>query len=116
MPQFAWAMARVAARRARFSTHLLEVNRMELSLRVVAWLLEMARSHHEVGRNQVTVPARLTQSDLAEMVGASREHVNKAVSSLRAQGIVSFSTTQRLTIHDMARLQQMLDTFTPPPA
>lgn len=113
-PRFAWAMGRLAARRARFSTRVIEINRLEVSLRVVAWLLEIARPHCTPDSNCAVVPTRLTQTNLAEMVGASRERVNDVVGALKKQGVLSFDTTQHLTIHDLARLQTMLDTLTPP--
>ena len=57
------------------------------------------------GEVEIGVP--LTQVDLASMVGATRESVNKAMTALRAQNLVRVDGT-RLIVVDPAGLQQMV--------
>jgi len=38
---------------------------------------------------EVTIPLRLTQSDLGEIVGASRERVNQVVVELKQRGLIA---------------------------
>jgi CRP-like cAMP-binding protein len=54
---------------------------------------------------EITIP--LTQVDLATMVGATRESVNKGVSILRTQGLIDFDGN-RWFIQDPDGLQQIL--------
>jgi len=57
------------------------------------------------GEVEIGIP--LTQVDLASMVGATRESVNKALSALRAQNLVRVDGT-RLIVVNPAGLQQMV--------
>ena len=57
------------------------------------------------GEVEIGIP--LTQVDLASMVGATRESVNKAMTALRAQNLVRVDGT-RLIVVDPAGLQQMV--------
>lgn len=95
------------AQRTRFSTRLLEQENLRLSLRVVNWLLEIARPYIDSNSNEVTAPLRLTQNNLAEMVGGSREKVGKVLCWLKVRGIISFSSAHHLTIHDVQQLQSL---------
>ena len=57
--------------------------------------------------SEVEIGVPLTQVDLASMVGATRESVNKAMTALRAQNLVRVDGT-RLIVVDPAGLQQMV--------
>src|SRR3972149_6568067 len=48
----------------------------------------LARSHGTAAADGVRLPPRLTQEELARMVGATRESVNRTLSSLAARGLV----------------------------
>jgi CRP-like cAMP-binding protein len=50
---------------------------------------------------------QLTQSDLAELVGASRERVNQVMVDFRSKGYVTVDSSHRVIVHqpsDLARL------------
>jgi CRP-like cAMP-binding protein len=47
---------------------------------------------------------RLTQTDLAALVGASRVSVNQALGQFRKRGAISFGTDGRVRIHDEVAL------------
>ena len=52
------------------------------------------------------VDIRLTQSDLADVIGASRERVNKAMGVLRRAELVDLRADQRIAILDREGLQR----------
>jgi CRP-like cAMP-binding protein len=49
---------------------------------------------------------RLTQSDLAALVGASRVSVNQAMGRLRKRGVISTAEDGRLIVHDEEALSR----------
>lgn len=48
----------------------------------------------------ISIPVRLTQSDLANLVGATRESVNKIIVSYKERGFLSAGRDHRWTIHN----------------
>ncbi|TAK20313.1 MAG: Crp/Fnr family transcriptional regulator [Chloroflexota bacterium] len=58
------------------------------------------------GRIEIDLP--LTQQDLANLVGASRESVNKAMKDFRAKGYVTVMQ-QRITVNDRAALRASVE-------
>lgn len=48
----------------------------------------------------ISIPVRLTQGDLASLIGATRESVNKIIVSYKERGYVSASRDHRWTIHN----------------
>lgn len=58
------------------------------SQRLAATLLELAREHGISDAQGVLVPLRLSQQDMANLIGVTRESVNLALSDFRRQGLV----------------------------
>jgi CRP/FNR family transcriptional regulator len=58
------------------------------SQRLAATLLELAREHGVSDAHGVLVPLRLSQQDLANLIGVTRESVNLALSDFRRRGLV----------------------------
>ncbi len=58
------------------------------SQRLAATLLELAREHGVSDAQGVLVPLRLSQQDLANLIGVTRESVNLALSDFRRRGLV----------------------------
>ena len=52
----------------------------------------------------ISIPIRLTQSDLASLIGASRERVNQIVTLYKRRGYISVDRNYRITVHDEAAL------------
>jgi CRP/FNR family transcriptional regulator len=78
----------VAARLHRTEAALEEALVHDVPSRVSLRLRELARSHGTPGAEGVRLPPRLTQEELARMVGASRESVNRSLTSLTARGLL----------------------------
>lgn len=80
---------------------ILSLSSLDVNGRVARQLLAFARRYDVGGGQQgVRIPLRLPQSDLAALVGASRERVNRFIVSLKSQGVVSVDSRLRITVHD----------------
>ena len=54
----------------------------------------------------IRIPIRLTQNDMAGMVGASRVSVNKVLVHYKERKYISIDPASRITVHDQAALAQ----------
>lgn len=111
-PQLQRNLLRVLTRRVRLSTEQIQAlatldvpGKVERQLLVFADQYGVPREGR-AGKKAVEIPMRLTQSDLAGMVGASRERVNQAFSSMKERGLIAVSNTYRITIQDLDRLRR----------
>jgi CRP/FNR family cyclic AMP-dependent transcriptional regulator len=76
---------------------------LDLAGRLAKLLLQLAEKY---GRAQDGVlDRRLTQSDLAAMIGASRPAVNRALQSLAARGLIALQD-HAIVIRDVAGLRK----------
>ena len=78
----------IAARLHHTAAALEEALAHDVPTRVSLRLRDLARSHGIVGTGGVRLPARLTQEELARMVGATRESVNRSLAGLSARGLL----------------------------
>jgi CRP-like cAMP-binding protein len=68
--------------------------------RVARQLLAFAERYGRNIAEGIQVRIVLTQSDLADLVGASRKRVNQAMVFFKEQGLVSTDTEGRFIIHN----------------
>lgn len=73
----------------------------------VAWALLQLAERHGVDRRGVEIDIDMTQTELASMVGATRERVNRALASFRAQGLVEIRG-KKIALLDTMRLRQRI--------
>ncbi|MCK4388990.1 MAG: Crp/Fnr family transcriptional regulator [Desulfobacterales bacterium] len=78
---------------------------LNISSRFAKKLIELAEIYGRQEADAILIDLRLTQKDLASMVGATRESINKELRVLREKGLVSISEGA-IRIHDMARLKR----------
>ena len=91
-PPLAMAVARTAAAEARSArARLIEVVTLDVSQRLARRLLELGErfGRRSLGSARTTIALGLTQQDLADLVGAARESVSKALRSFAANGLVA---------------------------
>src|SRR5262245_392478 len=93
----------IASRLHRTSVALEDALTADVPGRVAGRLRELAAHHGEPGPAGVRLRVPLTQDELARMVGASRESVNRTVGALSARGVLR-SRGGRVTIADPAAL------------
>ncbi len=75
--------------------------------RVAKKLLELAESHGAPIEDGIRIDMRLTQQDLAAMVGASRESVNKVLGYFTDRGYIS-TDKRRISLHRVADLKRRI--------
>ena len=86
-PQIAMQLLRVVARRLRrTNTMLADLIFVDVPGRVAKQLLQLAQRFGSVEGGQLRVTHDLTQEELAQLVGASRETVNKALADFASRG------------------------------
>ncbi|PWW65758.1 Crp/Fnr family transcriptional regulator [Actinokineospora spheciospongiae] len=73
--------------------------------RLAALLLELHDRYGRRAPDGVTITLRVTQSDLAGLISASREAVTRALRPLRDRGVLT-TGRQRLVIHDVEALRR----------
>lgn len=74
--------------------------------RLATRLLELADRFGQPDAGGVEIDARLTQQELADMIGTSRETLATTISSLRERGIVQMEN-HRVAVLDMERLRKL---------
>ncbi|GAA0334639.1 hypothetical protein GCM10009087_51200 [Sphingomonas oligophenolica] len=88
-PSFSYAVMRLLAFQMRSAAfHYVNRNLDNLQTRVVSRLLQMLPPADAAGS---AITLRLSQADLALMVGGSRQHVNRVIKRLEGLGLVSVS-------------------------
>jgi CRP/FNR family cyclic AMP-dependent transcriptional regulator len=101
-------LVRLLANRLRFANEQIQaLCTLDVSGRVARQILALADRYgsRETG-GEVRIPIRLTQSDLAEIVGASRERVNQVIVELKTQGAIAVDPDHRIRVlrrDDLAR-------------
>jgi len=86
-PAIALQLLRVLARRLRrTNTMLADLIFVDVPGRVAKQLLQLAQQFGSVDSGQLRVTHDLTQEELAQLVGASRETVNKALADFAQRG------------------------------
>jgi CRP/FNR family cyclic AMP-dependent transcriptional regulator len=108
MPALAYNVARILSRRLRdANAHVRTLVTLDVEGRVAQQLLSLAAACGEDtpggGRR---IPIRLTQSDLAGLVGASRVRVNQVLSTYRQAGLISVECGYRFVLHDPSGLEE----------
>lgn len=107
-PQLALAMLKIMARRLRAAQEKV----MSLALhdavrRVATTLLRLAEEHGVAEPEGLRLNLNLTNQDLANLAGTSRETVSRTLSDFRRRGIVRFSGQQVLILNR----RRLLETF-----
>lgn len=72
----------------RLNSQLSDVFFLDLPARLARTLLNLAEQHGRVTVNGIVIDLSLTQTDLAEMTGATRVSINKAIGRFRREGWV----------------------------
>jgi CRP-like cAMP-binding protein len=95
-------LVRLLSHRLRFANETIQaLCTLDVTGRVARQILAMAdRYGNPEAGGEVRIPLRLTQSDLGEIVGASRERVNQVVVDFKQQGLISVDPGHRIRVHD----------------
>jgi CRP/FNR family cyclic AMP-dependent transcriptional regulator len=107
-PRIAIHMMEALSQRLRNTDKMVE-NLIFLDVygRVAKKLLELAELHGVATEHGMRIDMRLTQQELAAMVGASRESVNKVLGYFTDKGYIS-TDKHRITLHRPDELKQRI--------
>ena len=111
MPILSQNLIRILSSRLRSSTNNIQaLAALDVSGRLVHQILAFADRYGITGPDGKTIiPIRLTQNDLAGLVGASRKRVNQAIVELKRCGCISIDAGYHITILDRAGLERCLE-------
>jgi CRP-like cAMP-binding protein len=99
----------ILTRRLRLSTEQIQaLCTLDVYGRVARQLLAFADLYGRAATNGIQIPIRLTQSDIAGLVGASRERVNQVFVALKDSKLIISDASHRITILDDKRLREIL--------
>ena len=91
--------------RLRKTDELLEdLSFLNIPARLAKKLLEIGKAFGRMEGETLTINHKLTQKDLADMVGSTRESINKELRVLQEKGLISI-TNSIISIHDTRRLK-----------
>jgi CRP/FNR family cyclic AMP-dependent transcriptional regulator len=97
-------LAALAGELRRLTTHVAELHFLDLTGRLAARLARLAAEHGErLPNGSIRLDAPLTQSDLAAMIGATRQSVNKLLGEFEADGLLRIERDSIL-VPDLERL------------
>ncbi|MBC8101927.1 MAG: Crp/Fnr family transcriptional regulator [Cytophagales bacterium] len=109
MPGIAVSLLRQLAGRLRRSTSWIRaLSSQDVYGRIAQQLIFLSDTHGiDVSSGGRRIALRLTQNDLAGIVGASRESVNKAVGYFKGKGYISVdAASYHITVHDRPALEK----------
>jgi CRP/FNR family cyclic AMP-dependent transcriptional regulator len=98
-------LIRLLANRLRFANEQIQaLCTLDVPGRVARQILALADRYGSPPpgekAGQVAIPLRLTQSDLGEIVGASRERVNQVIVEFKQRGFIQVNADHRIQVLD----------------
>jgi CRP/FNR family cyclic AMP-dependent transcriptional regulator len=111
MPQLGVNLLRLFAGRMRMSNAQIQaLAALDVYGRVARQLLVLADEYGERRTDgTIHLPLRLTQSDFAGLIGASRARVNKVLGEFREWGYIRTDANQRMTLLDVQGLKSYFE-------
>ena len=101
MPRLTLNLTEILSRRLRIANERIKaLATLDVYGRVAQHLLVLATEYGETVDSGTRIPIRLTQGDLASLVGASRVRVNQALVQLKKRGGISTDQHHHITVHD----------------
>lgn len=103
-------LVRELAARLRAANDMIRaLTTLDVSGRVARQLLVLGDHYGEPvdGAADVRIALALNQREIADVVGATRERVNRVLVALKRQGTISVDSHHRITLHDREALRRM---------
>ena len=106
MPQLANNLLRLLSHRLRLANEQIQsLATKDVESRVARQILALVKTYgHQTETGDWQLPIRLTQSDLACLIGATRERVNQVMASYKHRQYLSSDKKHHLTIHNLGAL------------
>ncbi len=104
--QLSFNLVRLLSKRLRLANEQIQaLSSLDVRGRVARQLLAFAQRYGEANQKvEIRIPLRLTQTDLASLVGASRERVNQVVVEFKEKKFISVDAKHHITVHDLQAL------------
>jgi CRP-like cAMP-binding protein len=107
MPALAMNLMRILSSRLRLADATIQsLAAMDIRGRVARQILALAREYGRVTDDGIYIPLSLTQSDLADIVGASRVRINQILMEYRQSGYISVDVHHHVTIRNREALAE----------
>ena len=107
MPAIGLALlTELSGRLRRANSWIRSLSSQDVYGRIAQQLLQLSELHGTDVPGGRRIGLRLTQNDIAALVGASRESVNKAVGFYKTKGYITVDTTYHITVHDRSALEK----------
>jgi CRP/FNR family cyclic AMP-dependent transcriptional regulator len=108
MPALTYSLASMLSRRLRVANAQIQsLATHDVFGRVARQLLVLADEYGQPAQDgSVRIPIRLTQSDIAGLIGATRVRVNQVLAWFKERGHISVDHDYRITIHNSEALAQ----------
>lgn len=104
-PEFAQNLVRMLSSRLRMANEQIQsLSSLDVAGRLARQLLAFAERYGESTPEGTKIGLRLTQTDLAELVGASRERVNQVMVDFRQKGYLTVDSSHHIQLHQPAEL------------
>ena len=108
-PQVAMDLLAVLSRMVRRVTqHVHDAAFLDARARLARVLLDLARTQGQPGPEGGVVIPKLTQAELANLCGVTRESANKWLTAYKREGVLTYEGGQ-ITLLDLERLRQDLE-------
>ena len=108
IPEFSNNLVRLLCARLRLANEQIQsLSSLDVAGRVARQLLAFAERYGLPEEGGTRISLRLTQSDLAQLVGASRERVNQIMVDLRQKGLIALEPGQQVVVRDPAGLARI---------
>ncbi len=106
IPAITYNLVQILSNRLRLANEQIQsLATLDVYGRVARQLLAFAEKYGQpTGDGHTFIPIRLTQSDLADLVGASRERINQVVVSYKRKKYISVDSNYRITIRNQEAL------------
>jgi CRP/FNR family cyclic AMP-dependent transcriptional regulator len=99
-PPIARNLVKILSARVRLSDQMIQsLATLDVNGRVARQLLAFAERYGRDADGMVKIRITLTQSDIADLVGASRKRVNQTMVFFKEEGLVSMDADGRINIH-----------------
>ncbi len=106
-PALVMAIVRILCDRTRTLYELLAASALQtLRTRTARMIMLLADRHGRQREGRIELDLRLSQDDLADMLGVSRQSLNRELKALEANGVVSLAYS-RIAVADAAQLERI---------
>lgn len=103
--ELSYNLVRLMNRRLRLANEQIQaLSTLDVRGRVARQLLAFSQQYGDETDQGIRIPLRLTQTDVASLVGASRERVNQVIVDFKESGFISVDPTHRITVHSQDEL------------